>query len=250
VCKKEGVFNPIGLKPTNILTMDPAYYNVYNFFVNYLNKEPTLQTEQGMYLGYVTVNLFCALDKLGFKVSEETSKIGITNSGALRFPKVEFSNDLFRITLTQEENALVMNVKAPDDTEGRYLIKALSQDGTGKISNFTTLIEHLETRVEREDVEKTITVNSVQKTANRGAVYVKAELANTVEMLEKALKSFLMVGVGSHFMYSRYCPVCGSNLIGKNEQGMYCSTCESTYHLFMHDEKQMVWFKNLPEQHN
>ena len=74
-----------------------------------------------MYLGYVTVNLLGALDKLGFKLAEESEKIGITNSAVIRFNKIEFVKDPFTVTLTQEENAILMAVKTPDGNTCKYL---------------------------------------------------------------------------------------------------------------------------------
>lgn len=247
VCKKEGVFNPLGLKPTNILTKDPAYYNIYNFYLNYLNKEPALQTEQGMYMGYATVHMFCALREMGFTVSEETSKIGITNSGALRYTSVEFTKGLFRVVISQEDGGILMSVKTPDENEGKYLFKVLSNAQTAEMEGFTTIANYISSLPEREDLVKTFIVNDVEKYSVAGTVYLKPNLANAVRVFTKVLKSCLLAGVGSKFMYSRYCPVCGSSLIASDGQDISCSNCYTKYHLFENDGKEMIWFKHLPD---
>ncbi|MBO5713639.1 MAG: DUF2357 domain-containing protein [Clostridia bacterium] len=244
-CKKAGTFNPLGLKPTNILTKDSTYYTVYNFYLNYLNKEPSFQTEQGMYLGYVTVNLFAALKQLGFVVNEETSKVGITNSAAIKFNKVEFSLNAFRVVLSQEENAVVMTVKTPDDNEGKYLFKVLSNEESAKDKSFTTVTNYVKKLSIREDVIKTFVVNDVKQVPNANAIYIKPTMPNAVEVLVGVLKTCLLVGVGSTFMYSRYCPVCGSSLISSSIEGYTCSNCKTLYHVFEYENKGMVWFKNF-----
>ena len=247
-CLKEGVFNPLGLKPTNLLTKEPTYHNVYNFYLNYLNKDPVLQSEQGMYLGYVTVNLFSAITKLGYQVSEETQKIGVTNAGALRFNNLEFYKDAFKIRLSQQENAVVMTVVAPDGNEGKYIIKVLSKEGAGKIDGFTNVADYVRSFDGVEGVVKTFVVNDIKKCSLPNALYIKPTMADTVETLVNALKTCLLVGEGSAFMYSRYCPVCGSNLIASSLEGYTCSSCKTLYHTFEYNGKGVVWFKNFPLQ--
>ena len=247
-CKKEGVFNPLGLKPTNLLTKDPTYYTVYNFYLNYLNKDPNFQTEQGMYLGFVTVNLFSALSEMGFSLTEETHKVGVTNSGALKFNNVEFYKGAFRILLSQEENAVMMTVKTPDDNEGKYLFKVLSSEESSKIKGFATVAKYIKNLDDREEVVKTFVVNDIKASTEPSALYIKPTMPNVVEVLIKALKTCLLVGVGSTFMYARYCPVCGSNLISSSLNGHTCSSCKTLYHVFEYENKGMVWFKNFPEK--
>lgn len=244
-CIKEGVFNPKGLMPTNLLTKEPTYYNVYNFYINYLNKDVLLQTEQGMYLGYVTVNLFCALKDMGFTVLEETQKVGVTNSGALKFSQVVFTKDAFKIELSQEENAILMTVKTPDEHEGKYLFKVLSKEETDKTEGFTTIANYVKSFEGKEGVVKTFVVNNVKKCSSQNAVYITPTMVNAVEELLKALKTCLLVGVGSTIMYSRYCPVCGSSLISSSQDGIICGRCNTLYHVFEYENTGYVWFKNF-----
>ena len=245
-CKKAGPFNPLGLKPTNLLTKDPAYYKVYNFYINYLNKDPFLQDEQGMYLGYVTVNLFCALNDLGFKTDEETHKVGVTNAGALRFSAVNFYSGAFSVVLSQEENSVVMTVKTPDDNQGKFAFRVLSKERASKDQEFTTITNYVKGVEVKDGVLKTFVVNDVKKIPSVNALYVNPTDTDAVEVLKKAIKTCLLVGVGSSFMYSRYCPVCGSNLIASTLDGYVCNSCSALYHVFEYEDKGMVWFKKLP----
>ena len=247
-CKKSGPFNPLGLKPTNILTKDATYYRVYNFYLNYLNKEPIIQSEQGMYLGYITVNLFCALNDLGFKPDEETCKVGITNQGAIRFSKINFYNGAFRIVLSQENNAIMLTIKTPDDNEGKYRYVVLSNDEASKLEDFTTITKYIKNVENSDGVIKTFVINDIKNVPEFSALYITPTMTNSVEVLIKALKSCLLVSAGSTFMYSRYCPVCGSNLISTSLDGSLCNSCKTLYHVFEYEEKGMVWFKNFPKK--
>ena len=248
-CKKEGKFNPIGLKPTNILTKDINYYNCYNFYLNYLNKDPSFQTEEGMYLGYVTVNLLGALDRLGFVVTEDTEKIGITNSAVIRFSKINLEKGVFKVTLTQEEGGVIMTVKVEDGNFAKYRFKALCSDATSKIEGFENLTAYINKIVDKDDVVKTFIVNDLEEIPEFNAVYVEPTLASSVDILVKAVKSCFLLGVGSSFMHARYCPVCGSNLISVVDDDYVCANCCTLYHVFEHQDNDMIWFKDVPKSY-
>jgi hypothetical protein len=246
-CKKESKFNPLGLKPTNLLTKDPTYYKVYNFYLNYLNKEPLLQSEQSMYLGYFTVNLFNALYKFGFKVLDETKKVGITNSGVIRFSQVKFNKNEFTVILSQEENGVLMTVKTPDDNEGKYLFKVITKGESNKIKGFT-LSNYAKTLNNSDGVIKTFIVNDIRKSTIKNTLYILPTMVDTTDIILKALKTSFLIGIGSSFMYSKYCPVCGSNLISKSLSGYTCSSCKTLYHVFDYNGKGMVWFKDFKDK--
>ena len=248
-CQKEGVFNPLGLKPTNILTKDINYYNCYNFYLNYLNKDPSFQTEEGMYLGYVTVNLLGALDKLGFTLTEDNEKIGITNSAVIRFGKINLEKGVFSVTLTQEDGAVMMTVKTTDGNKAKYLFKALCSDGASKIEGFDNLTAYVNGLPARDDVVKTFIVNDLEEIPEFNAVYVEPTLASSVDIFVKAVKSCFLLGVGSSFMHARYCPVCGSNLVTLDDEDYVCADCGTKYHVFEHQENDMIWFKDVPKSY-
>ena len=247
-CQKAGKFNPLGLKPTNVLTKDPNYYNCYNFYINYLNKEPTLQNEQSMYLGYVTVNLLGALSSLGFLVSEETEKIGVTNSAVIRFNKIELTKQPFRVILTQEENAVMMTVNT-QGSQAKYLFKVLCSEGVSQLQDYNGLKNYVNSIKNRNGVTKTFVVNNIEKIPEFSAVYVEPTLSNSVDDFVKTIKSCFLLGIGSSFMHSRYCPVCGSNLITHNGDDYSCNECGTLYNLFEYQENDMIWFKTLPNSY-
>jgi len=138
-CKKAGVFNIKNLHITNILEGDPDYNYCYNFYINYLNKEPIFTTESKMYLGFVTVNLFKVLTDLGFAVSEENENVGISNSAHLKFEKVVFEKAPFTVTFSKEgEDGVMMTVKVvPDGNEGKYLFRAVNGARAKMIPEFS-----------------------------------------------------------------------------------------------------------------
>lgn len=249
-CKKAGKFNPLGLKPTNILTKDPVYRNCYNFYINYLNKDPSFQTPEGMYLGYVTVNLLGALDRLGFKLFEDTEKIGITNSAVIKFNKIQFYKEPFTVTLTQEENSILMNVKTVDGNDANYLFNVLCSNAVCKNEEYLGLLNYVKDFSAENNAVKVFIVNDIEEILEFNAVYVEPTLSNSVDVFVKAVKSCFLLGIGSSFMHKRYCPVCGSNLVVNNDGDYSCNDCSSLYHLFEYNENDFIWFKNLPKSYN
>ncbi len=248
-CKKEGAFNPLGLKPTNLLLKDQNYRYCYNFYLNYLNKDPSFQTEENMYLGYVTVNLLGALDSLGFVLTEDNEKIGITNSAVIRFNKIEMQKGPFTVTLNQEEEyGIMLTVKTVDGNEGKYLFKSVCSVGADKIEGFS-LSDYVKNLEVKEDIIKTFIVNDIEEIPEFDAVYVEPTLSSSVDIFVKAVKSCFLLGVGSSFMHARYCPVCGSNLVVKDGDDYRCPDCDSIYHIFEYQENDYLWFKQLPKSY-
>ncbi len=247
-CKKDGKFNPLGLKATNILTKNDNYRFVYNFYLNYFNREPEISEQDKMYLGYVTVNLLGAFDKLGFTLAEDTEKIGITNSAGLKFAKIEFNKAPFTATLTQygEDGILVTIKENADNSKAKYLFRAVNSVRAEKIEGYTTLTDLISSS-QQDGIIKTFIVNDIEQTNEFNGVYVVPTQSDALDVLSKAVKSCFLLAHGSSFMHDRYCPVCGSNLLSKDDDDVTCTSCGTIYHVFESENKDYVWFKDLPK---
>ncbi len=246
-CKKDGKFNPLALKATNILTKNDNYRYVYNFYLNYFNRDPEIGEQDKMYLGYVTVNLMGALDSLGFELAEDTEKIGVTNSAVLKFSKIVFNKPPFIATLTQyEEDGVMLTVnETADNSSAKYLFRAINTERAKKIEGFES-VSSLIANAKTEDVIRTFIVNDIEQTNEFSCAYVVPTESNATQILAKAVKSCFLLAHGSSFMHDRYCPVCGSNLLSKDEN-VECATCGTIYHVFESNGKDYVWFKDLPK---
>ena len=164
-CKKEGSFNPLGLKPTNILLKDPNYHYCYNFYLNYLNKDPNFQSEDKMYLGYVTVNLLGALSSLGFELSQDNENIGVNHSAVLKFNQIVFNKQPFKASVSQygEDGLLLTVEETVDGNEGKYLFRAINSTASKNIEGFTNLSEYVANLSQKdESFIKTFIVNDIE----------------------------------------------------------------------------------------
>ena len=246
-CKKDGKFNPLALKATNILTKNDNYRYVYNFYLNYFNREPEIGEQDKMYLGYVTVNLLGALDSLGFELAENTEKIGVTNSAGLKFSKITFNKSPFTATLTQYgEDGIMLTVnEIEDNSSAKYLFRAISSERAKKIEGFES-VSSLIANQQVDGVMRTFIVNDFEQSNEFSCAYVVPEQSDATQVLAKAVKSCFLLAHGSSFMHDRYCPVCGSNLLSKDEN-VECATCGTVYHVFESNGKDYIWFKDLPK---
>ena len=246
-CKKDGKFNPLALKATNILTKNDNYRYVYNFYLNYFNREPEIGEQDKMYLGYVTVNLLGALDSLGFELAENTEKIGVTNSAGLKFSKITFNKSPFTATLTQYgEDGIMLTVnEIEDNSSAKYLFRAISSERAKKIEGFES-VSSLIANQQVDGIMRTFIVNDFEQSNEFSCAYVVPEQSDATQVLAKAVKSCFLLAHGSSFMHDRYCPVCGSNLLSKDEN-VECATCGTVYHVFESNGKDYIWFKDLPK---
>ena len=138
-CKRSGNFNPIGLKPTNILLKDTHYRFCYDYYLNYFNKDKSLQTEDKMFYGYAVVNLMGVLDRLGFELEEDNEQISISNLGRLKFSEIKFKKAPFSVVLSQlGEDGIMMTVKEiVDGNEAKYLFRTLNHSSCEKVEGFS-----------------------------------------------------------------------------------------------------------------
>ncbi len=249
-CKKSGDFNPNSLKPTNILTKHEDYRYVYKFYLDYCNREINKTELDKTYLGYVTVNLLGAIDKLGFVLDENVEKIGVTNAGVLRFGEITFNKSPFTLSLSQEgEDGILLTVKEIfDGSEAKYLFRAVNDVRMQKIKAFTGVNGLIKSCQNTDGIIRTFIVNDLEADNNNfNALFVSPELSNGIDVLAKAVKSCLLLAFGSSFMHDRYCAVCGSSLLAKGDD-ITCTSCGALYHIFEDDGVDYIWFKDLPNQ--
>lgn len=249
-CKKAGVFNVAGLKATNIFLNDKDYFYCYNFYLNYLNKEPIFTTESKMYYGFVTVNLLSALVKSGFELDEEAENISINNSAHLKFSGLKFKKDPFTIDVSQNgDDEIVFDVtNLVDNNKAKYVFKIINQSLAKTMADFTSVSDYAKKLIENQpdDVIKTYFVNDIEDVVDYNALYILPNKANVATRFMKAVKSCVLLVEGSDFLHTRYCPVCGSKLIAPNEEDYSCVNCSSLYHIFRYTSRDLIWIKNLP----
>lgn len=249
-CKKAGKFNVNGLKATNIFLNDKDYFYCYNFYLNYLNKEPIFTTESKMYFGFVTVNLLSALIKSGFTLDEDAENIQINNSAHLKFSGLKFTKDPFTIDVTQQadDEILFTVTNLVDNNTAKYVFKVVNHTAAKNMADFGSVSAFARKLIENQenDVVKTYLVNDIEDAPDYNALYILPNKSIVADRFAKAVKSCVLLVEGSDFLHTRYCPVCGSKLIAPNDEDYSCVNCQSTYHIFRHTNRDLIWLKNLP----
>lgn len=251
-CKKARPFDILNLKETNILLHDKEYNYCYVFYTRYFDKDPIITTESKMYEGFVHINSFVALKNLGFtpdKTEEnKPQEILVNNSANVKYAPLSFSKNPFTVTLSQAEDGGidVLVTENTDSNEARFAIKILSSAKVAKTENFDVndyakkLIES-----QSEEIYQTFLITDLPSDAFN-AYTVSADKSDVLEKLKKILRTCVALFEGAFSVHSRLCPVCGSNFVSAVDTDYVCNICDSTYHIFNYESKDLIWIKKFP----
>ncbi len=249
-CKKAKPFNFLNLIATNILQHDKEYNYCYQFYVNYLNRDPVITSQRKMYFGFIEVNLFKSLEELGFLPSEDTQEILISNSAHLKFERLDFIKEPFTVSVsTRGEDEIVLTVtETADGNKGTYILKVVDSTLAEKLADFTDVDGFAKKILEEQDetVMRTVLVTDIEGGTEQNVCTVLPIRSDSKSRLKFLIKSLMLVVEGAASVHSRYCPLCGSRLVSPEETDFVCSSCEAKYHIFSYSLKDIVWIKRLP----
>ena len=205
------------------------------FFKKYFNRNVSISTVENNYRAFVEVNLFSAISELQFEVAKENENVLINHSAVMKYSNLVFNKAPFTITLNQKEGGveLVITNDIDGSVSKNYINISYSNDVD--ISSNEELAEYLNVY--------TITNNEESKTEK--TLILSPNDANFKNKIKIIIKSLLFVLEGSEFIYGRYCPICGSSLVAPESSDMYCVACESLYHIFNYEFKDVLWIKHL-----
>ena len=234
-CKKAGAFDGAKARNTNIFENDANYHFCYNFFMNYFNKDVSLGTEEQSYFNFVQVNLFTAINNLGFKPDQNNEKVSVSNSANLKYENLVFENDVFNIELSQNGDCIVAKIiNNVDQNKSLNLIKvAYSKNSNLVFPEDLSIYNNV----------FTITDNNLE---DSNVITLLPENGNCVKELQKLIKTLLFIAEGSEFIYTRHCPICGSSLVSPEGNDYSCVACEGIYHIYNYDFKDIIWVKQMP----
>ncbi|MBQ9513416.1 MAG: hypothetical protein IJR66_00330 [Clostridia bacterium] len=250
-CEKAGRFDMHSLKTTNIFQHDKDYNYCYVFYLNYLNKDPIITTEKKMYQGFMEVNFFTALDKLGYKPDEENQDIMVSQSAELKFDNLVFTKDpfTFDVSVKSDTELFVKITAIPDGNVSNVIIKTLSTAEIQKLKNFTSVDDYARNKNENlpYGITRYYVVSDYEETTDDYAIQIIPNKSNTLQKIMGLIKSCTLIAEGASAVHGRYCPVCGSNLLAPEGEDIICSVCETQYHIFNYSAKEIIWFKRLPK---
>ncbi len=232
-CKKAGSFDGKNTKNTNIFENESNYNFCYNFYLNYFDKDVTLGTEEDMYNNFVKVSTFTAINNLGFIPLEENESLAISNSANLSFTKLSFSKAPFTINVIQKDKDLEIEVvNGVDGNTAKYLV---------------LINPNIEINDEDSLLYTNVFIVNDKDVVDNNSFIVIPSKTDALKNLEKLIKSLLIVVEGSEFIHTMYCPVCGSPLISPDYKDYNCTNCESIYHIYNYEYKDLIWIKRLPK---
>ena len=250
-CKKAEKFSLKSVKSTNILTFDADYNFCYNFYVNYLYREPVLATPKQMYLNFINVNLFRAITLCGYDLVDDNTNISVSNSIKLRYEEVAFANDLFtiRVCPTEGGDLMIKVMSNPDFNESIFMLRVVNKDSVREQHLFTSINDYArELNANKEaSVMREFLVSDYSPVTEINAFYVEPSSADALKKLQEFVRNCTMLAEGSFYIHSRICPVCGSNLVSPDGNDYLCARCDSIYHIFGFGAKMYLWLKQLPD---
>ncbi len=233
-CKKAGPFDGANAENTNIFENDVHYNFCYNFVMNYFNKDVAVSSEEQSYYNFVQVNLFTALNNLGYKPSEKNENIGVSNSANLKYSSLLFESKIFNVELAQDSNSLIVKItNNVDHNQSINLLKVAYSKNANPIFP--------------DDVSYTnVFTITDQPSEDCDTISILPANSNSVEKLQNLITTLLFVAEGSELIHTRRCPICGSSLVSPEGSDYSCVTCEGVYHIYNYEFKDIIWVKRMP----
>ncbi|MDY6367399.1 MAG: hypothetical protein SPL13_02645, partial [Clostridia bacterium] len=246
-CKKVG-FNVKNLKPTNILLKDADYNYCYKFFIAYLHDKRFITTQSKMYQGFVLVNTVSAILDAGFTADKDAQDILINDVAELRFDKLVFNKGVFTICVSMRKDGIMVIdvIENPDNSTARYFFKIMSSSLTEEMNGMTVsnYAKYLDDN-RADGITRIFLVTDVASNSDN-VIYVAPDKLSARKNLQSTIKTITMLVQGVSFIHTKYCPVCGTQLIAPDGRDYVCTNCKTTYHIFHYEFHDYIWLKRLP----
>ena len=203
--------------------------------MNYFDKDVNISSEPQMYYNFVEVGLFTAINNLGFMPLEDNENLSVSNSAHVKFNKLSFAKSPFVISVIQKNDNLVVEVVNETD---------------GNTANYLLLINPNPTEISDEvnqNYTNVFTITNNDNVQEKGVYNVVPNKADALNVLTKLVKTLLVIVEGSEFIHTMYCPVCGSPLVAPDYKDFVCTNCDSIYHIYSYEFKDLIWIKRMPK---
>lgn len=252
-CKKAGKFELESVRQTNVLVYDANYNFCYNFYLQYLYKEPLLSNAQQRYFNYVTINFLQAMRDLGYELQDENPLVAVTNSVIVRFDPINYKKAPFDAVVELGENEILLTLTPQESgISARYAFKVYSEERAAEtgMDGFGTpngLARHVG-EVRGEGNVHEFVISNAKETDEDNAAFIDPALADTQDKLKRLIKACTMIAEGAKAVHSRFCPICGSSLITFDGDNYECQNCRTFYTVFPFEEKELIWIKRLARQ--
>ncbi len=233
-CQKAGKFDGTKVQTTNIFDNEPNYNYCFTFYKKYFNKEVSITTNENMYRSFVEVNLFSAISELNFLPIAENDNVLVNTSSMMKYSNLSFIKAPFTITLNQKEKGVEL-----------VIVNDVDKNVSKNFINVSYLNDNTLNDEELQDYLNVYTITTNENLKTENTLVLLPNDVNFKNGIKRLVKSLLFIVEGSEFIYNRYCPICGSSLVAPDASDMCCVSCESVYHLFNYEFKDVIWIKHL-----
>ena len=248
-CEKAGAFPIHSLSPTNILTMDSDYNFCYLFYLHYLNAEWYITSKSTAFANFILVHVFSTLIDQGFTLSKDSEDLVIGEHTEIRLKNLVFENKWFKVAISKngDEELLFEITETVDGCSAKYLFRIVSPEKPLELGT-RTLKEYAKELDQNRAADITrVFLICAQNAVSDQIVTILAGESTVSQNLAEAIRSITILAEGVSFLHKRYCPVCGSPYLAPEENDYSCSSCNTLYHMFSYESRDLIWIKRLPD---
>ncbi len=249
-CKKKGEFVLHRTNPTNILMQDKNYHVCYDFYLHYLRRDVDLTTPEKMYESFVFVNLLCALHGYGYVCKDAEQDVYVDSRINIKFENLTLVKAPFEVTLNKgkDEDLVITVTNAVSGSVMTHRVKTLYSESALLQGDKTAKQICEEFKAEYDnDLCKTWFVSDLT-VADGAAICLQPVGSMVADKLLQVVKKFTLLAEGALTVYARVCPVCGSSMVSPTDKDYNCVSCDSIYHLFYYEQRDLIWVKRLPKE--
>ena len=217
------------ISPTNILIKDRLYNYCYKFYKKLISYNDKFKFQQDIRLFYY-LKLLKALSLKGFKLLKDNYFELEDNIIEIPYIKVENKDFIIEIDDDYDNVGLILDI-----TNKHIKNNKINHNSNLLIFNKNDYISDIDIK-NKEAYDSIYSLNLWTLT---DLFYMNNDLIikSEDELISNYLFDKLLIKEGSSDIYTRYCPICKSNLVDCNEDLMYCcDSCKSQYVFYKNKE--------------
>ena len=232
---------------TNILSKNYSYNYCFKFYINKILRNYEKTTEINYY-NYALIRLLISLFDNGFSFKEPNSVLTLysDNDNILRFDNIKLIKNGVNLTIRSLNE---LDIEFETNLDFSYYSFIKNKNLKNKRANKLHLIFR-PSLSNIFDYEELNNLNTYYILFNTDGLFNKnIVLVNDKKDLDITLNNFVntlaFMIEGSNEIYSKKCPICGSDLINEVDGDYTCENCDSNYSLLKNKRKEFVYIKRF-----
>jgi len=216
------------------------------------------------YHNFVISNILAAFDDLGFKSSEDSSRLKIDDD-IVHLEKFHLKKDDLDCFMTSHDkdhielyfevskSAGLKNTENVKNKKHSLVSIDLVPSPTHEYPNEEELSEYFRNKITKRiksGYTNAFVITAVDNTQQDDVMICSPRVYKIDANVKSMIDSCIIFAEGDSFIYSHICPVCGFYIDGEQADGnCYCANCDSVYALLSSGKsdqtKESVWIKRL-----